>query len=215
MCWFYTREISTYNNFCLIIFIIFIFLFCFLYLVFDICIIWLLLSNKRWFSERFSLLSRYELLLVENFLFCVSVLYIVIRLSIFILILIFTFMIIFVINVFHFLISIISSFLHFVITSFSMLLTFIFEVFTVLIYLCAYRIFLNLWRGRTLFKFGDLFFWWISSEVTLLYFDNYFFHSVSIFYYLDLLCCSIICIFVCNLITHWQWFWKEDKHLWF
>ena len=30
-------------------------------------------SNKRWVSERFSLLSKYELLLLEHFLFCFNV----------------------------------------------------------------------------------------------------------------------------------------------
>ena len=71
----YPRDISTHNNFCLTIFIIFIFLFCFLCLVFDIYIMCVTFTfNKRWFSERFSLLSRYEVLLLENFLFCFSVL---------------------------------------------------------------------------------------------------------------------------------------------
>ena len=50
----------------------------------------------------------------------------------------------------------------------------------------------------------NLFFWQSSIEVTLLYFalDNFFFYFV--FFNLDLLCCWLICIFVCNLITHWQ-----------
>ena len=33
------------------------------------------------------------------------------------------------------------------------------------------------------------------------------------FFNLDLLCCWVICIFICNLITHWQSFWKEEKYL--
>ena len=59
----------------------------------------------------------------------------------------------------------------------------------------------------------NLFFWRSSFEVTLLYFalDNYFFYSV--FFNLDLLCCWVICIFVCNFIIHWQSFWKEEKYL--
>ena len=44
-----------------------VFLFCFLNFVFDIYIIWFLRSNKTWLSERFSLLSRYEWVLLEHF----------------------------------------------------------------------------------------------------------------------------------------------------
>ena len=57
----------------IIIIITIIIIFCFFYLVFDIYIMWFLRSNKRWLSERFSLLSRYELLLLEHFLFCFNV----------------------------------------------------------------------------------------------------------------------------------------------
>ena len=68
------REIITCNNFCLIIFLLLLLLlFCFLYLLFDIYIMQFLRSHKRWLSERFSLLSRYELLLLEHFLFCFNV----------------------------------------------------------------------------------------------------------------------------------------------
>ena len=67
------REITTCNNFCLIISLLFLLLFCFLYLLFDIYIMQFLRSHKRWLSERFSLLSRYELLLLEHFLFCFNV----------------------------------------------------------------------------------------------------------------------------------------------
>ena len=42
---FFPRKISTFNK-------------------------WFSHSNKRWLSERFSLLSKYELLLLEHFLFC-------------------------------------------------------------------------------------------------------------------------------------------------
>ena len=46
--------------------------------------------------------------------------------------------------------------------------------------------------------------------MTLLYFalDNYFF-ILQVFFNFDLLCRSVICIFVCNLITYWQSFWKK------
>ena len=50
-----------------------IFLFSFLYFTFDVYIMWFLHSNKRWLSERFSFLSRYELLLLEHFLFSFNV----------------------------------------------------------------------------------------------------------------------------------------------
>ena len=33
-----------------------------------------------------------------------------------------------------------------------------------------------------------------------------------VFFNLDLLCCWVVCIFVCNFITHWQSFWKEDNY---
>ena len=110
-----------------------IFLFCFLYLVFDTYIMWFLHSNKRWLSESFSLLSRYELFFIEHFLFCLNV-FVFIWLPIFVLILIILIMIIFVIIVFVIVITIIIS-------SFSMLV--ISLVFTILfyLYLCIYRIF--------------------------------------------------------------------------
>ena len=47
-CLFFPREIRTYNK-------------------------WFLHSNKRWISERFSLLSRYELLLLEHILCCFNI----------------------------------------------------------------------------------------------------------------------------------------------
>ena len=53
--------------------LLFIFLFCFLYFVFDIYILLFLCSNKTWLSERFSFLSRSELLLLEKFLFYFNV----------------------------------------------------------------------------------------------------------------------------------------------
>ena len=122
---------------------------------------------------------------------------------------------------------------------FSMVLPFIFLVFTFLFYLCIYQMLLKFkqmmwpkivqsWQQRhwdciSVFDGNfehcmlNLFFWRSSFEVTLLYFalDNYFFYSVS--FNLDLLCCCVICIFVCNLVTltHWQSFWKEEKYLLF
>ena len=153
--------------------------------------------------------------------------YIFIRLPFFILIFIIIVTIIFVIIIFVIVIAIIIS-------SFSMLLTFIFLVFIILFYLCTYRIFLNFkqmtwltlrhkrdWDCMSVFDGNfqqcllNLFFWRFSFEVTLLHFshNNYFFYSV--FFNLDLSCCWVICIFVCNLTTHWQSFWKEDKYLWF
>ena len=125
-----------------------IFLFCFLYLVFDTYIMWFLHSNKRWLSERFSLLSRYELFFIEHFLFCLNV-FVFIWLPIFVLILIILIMIIFVIIVFVIVITIIIS-------SFSMLV--ISLVFTILFYLCIYRIFLNFKQmtcDRILLKVGS------------------------------------------------------------
>ena len=93
--------------------------FCFLYLLFDIYIMWFLRSNKRWLSERFSLLSRYELLLLEHFLFCFNVF-------------------IFLYD-YQFLFSF-SSFSHHI-SSFWMLLTLIFLFCTILFYLCIYPMF--------------------------------------------------------------------------
>ena len=87
---FLEREITTYNK-------------------------WFSPSNKRWLSERFSFLSRYELLYLNTF-YSVLMFYIFIQLPIFILILIIIVMIIFVIIVFVIVIVIISSF--------SMLLTY-------------------------------------------------------------------------------------------
>ena len=66
------RMRSTYNNVFLSFLIIFIFLFCLLFLIFDIYITWFLRSIKTWLSERFSLLSRYESLLLHDFLFCLN-----------------------------------------------------------------------------------------------------------------------------------------------
>ena len=93
--------------------------FCFLYLLFDIYIMWFLRSNKRWLSERFSLLSRYELLLLEHFLFCFNIF-------------------IFLYD-YQFLFSF-SSFSHHI-SSFWMLLTLIFLFCTILFYLCIYPMF--------------------------------------------------------------------------
>ena len=115
----FSRERCTYSNFCVIIF-----WFCFLYFVFDIYIIWFLGSNKTWFSERFPFLSRHELLLLVQFLFCfnVFIFYIFIWLPNLILIIIIIIMIIFIIIVVFIVIVII-------IFSYSMLSTFIILVF--------------------------------------------------------------------------------------
>ena len=70
------REICTYNNFCIIIFFVslcFVFCFCFLNFALDIYIMWFLRSDKTWLSECFSLLSRYELVLLEHFSFYFNV----------------------------------------------------------------------------------------------------------------------------------------------
>ena len=67
------REICTYNNFCFIICFLFFLILCFLNFVFGIYIVWFLCSNKTWLSQRFSLLNRYELVLLEHFLFCFHV----------------------------------------------------------------------------------------------------------------------------------------------
>ena len=83
---------------------------------------WFLSSNKTWLSERFPLVSKYELLLLEQFLFYFKSFYICTRLSTFILIIIII-MIIFVIIVFIIFIAITVS-------SLSMLLSFfIFKAF--------------------------------------------------------------------------------------
>ena len=67
---FVEREICTYNNFCFIICFYFFILFlrlCFLiFTLYDFCV----LINH---SERFSILSRYELVLLELFLFYLNV----------------------------------------------------------------------------------------------------------------------------------------------
>ena len=67
---FLQRDAPTYKNSCFIVYFILSFSFCFLYFVFDIYIKRFLRSNKTWLSERFPLLSRHELLLLEHFLFC-------------------------------------------------------------------------------------------------------------------------------------------------
>ena len=71
---FFSRERCTYNNFC---FIILFFLFFFLYFVFNIYMTCFLRSNKTWLSERFSLLSRHELLFLEHFVFYFNVFYMI------------------------------------------------------------------------------------------------------------------------------------------
>ena len=38
--------------------------------------------------------------------------------------------------------------------------------------------------------------------------------SFVLYIFFKLLCCRVICMFVCNLISHWQRFWKEKKYLW-
>ena len=113
-----------------------------------------------------------------------------------------------------------------IISSYSRLLTLIFLVFTILFHLLYIS---NIFKFKTndvakhcsklateplrLCSVFDgicehyllnLFFWRSSFEETLLYFallDN-FFYSVNNFY-LELLCCWVICIFAYNLITHW------------
>ena len=67
---FLQRDGPTYKNSCFIFYFILSFSFCFLYFVFDIYIKRFLRSNKTWLSERFPLLSRHELLILEHFLFC-------------------------------------------------------------------------------------------------------------------------------------------------
>ena len=67
------KEICTYSNFCFIICFLFFLILCFLNFAFDIYIMWFLCSNKTWLSQRFFLLSRYELVLLEHFLFCFHV----------------------------------------------------------------------------------------------------------------------------------------------
>ena len=62
------REICTYNNFCFIIWFLFFLILCFLNFVFGIYIVWFLCSKKTWLSQRFSLLNRYELVLLDTFL---------------------------------------------------------------------------------------------------------------------------------------------------
>ena len=110
-----------------------------LYFVFDIYIICFLCSNKTWLSERFSLLSRHELLLLEHFLFHFNVfifLYDFIPILILIIIII---IIVFIISfvIINFVIVIAITF------SFSMLFNFYYSSFYhSVIYLCIYRIFL-------------------------------------------------------------------------
>ena len=113
------------------VFILFLIL-CFWHLIFFL----FLSSSKTWLSERFPYVSKYELFLLEHFLFYFKSFYICTRLPTFILIIIIIIMIIFVIIVFILFIAIIVS-------SFSMLLSFICLVFIVLFCLCVYQIFLS------------------------------------------------------------------------
>ena len=62
----FSGERCTYENFVLLFIY---FLFCFLYYIFDTYITQILLSNKTWLSELFSLLSRQKVLLLQEFLF--------------------------------------------------------------------------------------------------------------------------------------------------
>ena len=36
---------------------------------------------------------------------------------------------------------------------------------------------------------------------------------LQVFFNLDLLCCWVLCILVCNFIIYWQSFWKEKKEI--
>ena len=153
--------------------------------------------NKRWLSERFSFLSRYEFLLLKQFLFSFNFFIFLCDYQF-----LFSFssllLIIFVITLFVVMTV-------FIISSFSMLVTFVFLVFIILFYLCIYLIFLDFkemtWPKHCsklalkilrLYQVFDekfehcllnLFFWRSSFEVILLHFalDNYIFYSVSIF----------------------------------
>ena len=116
------------------------------------------------------------------------------------------------------------SYLHYVIFAFQCKMA-----FWMAFYLCIYRIFLNFkqitWPNivqrlytetvplNTIcltYSSDDLVKWhYYILPFTIIYF------ILQVFFNLDLLCCWVICIFVCNLITHWQSFWKEQKYLWF
>ena len=109
-CLFFPREIRTYSK-------------------------WFLHSNKRWLSERFSLLSRYELLLLEHILFCFNIFIFLYNYQFYSHLIIIV-KIIFVIIVFIIVITTIIS-------SFSMVLASILLVFTILFYLCIYQMFLD------------------------------------------------------------------------
>ena len=169
---------------------------------------WFLRSNKTCFFERFSFLIRYELLLLEYFLFYFSVFIILhdYQLKFSVLLLLLLLLWLFSLLLLLLLLLLLTLLLSLFFLHFQCFYYHYYNLFLIILFhLCKYRIFPNSermrwpnivqsWQQRhwdciSVFdgSFEEcifiLFFWRTFFEVTLIYFaiDNHFFYSLSIF----------------------------------